>query len=188
MEGIQDYIAELEYSLKALPVHEIDLAIHVLEIARENHKNIFIIGNGGSASTASHMVCDLAKNTRNNKLPNMRVFDLTSQSIITAYANDEGYENIFANQLKGLIRSYDVLIAISTSGNSLNIINAVDYAISKNANVIGMTGFDGGKLKEKSLIKIHIPSNCIEQVEDCHLIIGHIFTQQLKELALKEVS
>lgn len=186
MKKTLEYLAGLHLLLNDFPITEIDRAVKILDIARRKERNIFIIGNGGSASTASHMVCDLAKNTRTDNLPNMRVFDLTSQPTITAYANDNGYENIFVNQLNGLAKTYDVLIAISASGNSQNIINAVDYANKNILHTISLTGFDGGLLKKITDVNIHIQSNCIEQVEDCHLIINHIFTQRQKHWHLKK--
>lgn len=187
METTQKYITELQNLLELLPIGQIEKSIELLHHARRMGKKIFIIGNGGSAATASHMACDLSKNTKIDGLRNIICLDLTSQPIMTAYANDRGYKNIFVDQLENLIGTYDVLIAISTSGNSPNIVNAVEYAVLREMVVVTMTGFDKGKLRGKGHINIHIPSNCIEQVEDCHLIIGHIFTQQLKELALKEL-
>jgi D-sedoheptulose 7-phosphate isomerase len=117
-------------------------------------------------------------------LPHVRISEVTDNSaIFSAYANDEGYDNAFVKHLANFIEPNDVVIGISTSGKSSNVLKAINYSNSINALTIGLTGFDGGKLKSMAAMGIHVPSNCIEQIEDIHLVIGHIFCTQLRALA-----
>ena len=150
-----------------------------------NNQQVFIMGNGGSASTASHFVCDLGKNTRVKGTPNFRVMGLTdNMALFSALANDEGYENAFAQQLASHIQPGDVVIGISTSGNSPNVVNAIHLANSIPAKTIGFTGFGSGKLGGMVDVDLHVPSHLIEHVEDIHLVLEHLITKELREKAL----
>jgi D-sedoheptulose 7-phosphate isomerase len=181
MELLDTYIAGLKRAIDLIPLSHVEDTISILQQARLCGQQVFIMGNGGSASTASHFVCDLAKNTRQEGWPNFRVIGLTdNMAIFSAYANDEGYENVFCNQLKNLVRARDVVIAISGSGNSRNVIKAVELANSIGALTIGFTGMTGGKLKEIAHMAIHIDSMSIEQVEDIHLILEHMIVNAIK--------
>ncbi len=183
MEHIQNYISVLQQTLDQLRGQPIADVIRVLQHARMQGNQVFIMGNGGSASTASHFVCDLAKNTRREGLPHFRVIGLTdNMAILSAYANDEGYENVFSQQLANLIRPGDVVTAISASGNSKNVINAIEEAQKQHATTIGFTGFDGGRLGQMVDINIHVKSNIIEHVEDIHLMLEHIIVKTIKEV------
>jgi len=174
---IKDYIEKLTYILNSLETNEIVEIKDALELTIENNSKIYILGNGGSAATSSHMANDLSVGL---KLRDIRNFDVESlsdnSSICTAIANDIGYENIFYAQIKNKIKKDDVLIAISCSGNSANIIKAVEYAKNIGTTVVGMTGFEGGKLKELSNIKFHVQTSKGEYglVEDAHMILDHI--------------
>lgn len=182
MEQIRSYIETLQKTVNQLPVDRIALVVETLQTARLNGRQVFIMGNGGSASTASHFVCDLAKNTRRPGLPHFRVIGLTdNMAIFSAYANDEGYENVFAAQLANLIEAGDVVIAISASGNSANVIKAVEEARRHNAITIGFTGFDGGRLGSMVDIQVHVNSRLIEHVEDIHLMLEHMIVKTVKE-------
>lgn len=184
MQAIQGYVVDLSNILDRLNLAPIQETIEVLYRARLENRQVFIMGNGGSASTASHFVCDLAKNTRWNGLPNFRVIGLSdNMPIFSALANDEGYENVFSEQLASLIRPGDIVIAISTSGKSPNVLKAVELARRNGACTIGMTGFAGGSLADLVDIHLHVPSNCIEQVEDVHLMLEHLITKLLRERA-----
>jgi D-sedoheptulose 7-phosphate isomerase len=175
-EIIKSYIERLRYLLSELDIEVIASIIDAMESLHGKGK-IYIIGNGGSAATASHMANDLSGGL---KLRDIRNFDVESlsdnSSLCTAIANDIGYENIFYAQIKNKITSNDMLIAISCSGNSDNIIKAVEYAKEKGSIVVGLTGFSGGKLKPLSDISYHIDSDNGEYglVEDLHMIIDHI--------------
>jgi D-sedoheptulose 7-phosphate isomerase len=182
MEQIKNYIATLQSTIDQLPISLIADVVNVLQRARMQGNQIFIMGNGGSASTSSHFVCDLAKNTRYEGLPHFRVIGLAdNMEIFSAYANDEGYENVFSQQLINLIRPDDIVIAISASGNSRNVVNAVEEAQKYNATTIGFTGFDGGRLGQMVNIHIHVKSNIIEHVEDIHLMLEHMIVRTIKD-------
>jgi D-sedoheptulose 7-phosphate isomerase len=185
MNRIRQYVGELQGSLARLPLQAIDDVIQVLHEARLHGRQVFVIGNGGSASTASHIVCDLSKNTRVEGVPPLRTLDILDNSaVLTAYANDDGYENALALHIASFIQRGDILIAISTSGNSPNVLRAVEAGNAAGAMTIGFTGFDGGRLQSLASMNIHIDSSNIEQVEDIHLMLGHIITVDLRHLAM----
>lgn len=184
MDRVRKYVTELQETLDMLPVQAIDRVAKVMHTARLQQQQIFIVGNGGSASTASHFVCDLAKNTRVEGVPHFRVMDIIDNSaVFSAYANDEGYENAFAQHLANFVRPGDVVIGISTSGNSLNVLRTVELGNEMKAQTIGFTGFDGGRLLALTSMNIHIDSSNIEQVEDIHLILCHMLTANLRHMA-----
>lgn len=182
MKYIQNYISILQRTMEQLPLQLITDVIDVLQHARMQGNQVLIMGNGGSASTASHFVCDLAKNTRREGWPHFRAIGLTdNMALFSAYANDEGYENVFSQQLANLIKPGDVVIGISASGNSKNVINAIEEAQKLNVTTIGFTGFDGGRLGQIVNINILVQSNIIEHVEDIHLMLEHIIIKMIKE-------
>jgi D-sedoheptulose 7-phosphate isomerase len=182
MQRVTNYLTGLQETIDNLPKQEIVRVIELLHAARLTGRQIFIMGNGGSASTASHFVCDLAKNTRRMGWPHFKVIGLTdNMAIFSAYANDEGYENVFSEQLTNLVMPEDIVIAISASGNSQNVLNGVTRAKEHGAFAIGFTGFDGGKLCSMVDLNIHVNTNIIEHVEDIHLILEHMIVKALKE-------
>ena len=184
MEQIQQYIKQLQETLGILPLESIDDVVQLLHEARLGERQVFVMGNGGSASTASHIVCDLAKNTRIDGIPHFRIFEMTdTTAVFSAYANDEGYENAFARHLANFVRPKDVVIGISTSGNSPNVLRAIELGNLVGAQTISFTGFDGGELRSLSKMNVHVPSSWIEQVEDIHLMLGHIMCTNLRQLA-----
>lgn len=183
MNAVENYFSTFKAILDNMDAVQIQNVIEVLHKARIERRLIFIMGNGGSASTASHFVCDLAKNTRLSDLPHFRVVGLAdNMAILSAYANDEGFENVFVHQLATLVKEGDIVIGISTSGKSQNVLNAVELANQIGAVTIGFTGFDAGKLGSMVDYHIHVPSDCIEQVEDIHLLLEHLITKSLREL------
>lgn len=187
MERITNYISLLQQTIDQLPKEQIVRVIDLLYSARFSGRQVFIMGNGGSASTASHFVCDLSKNTRREGWPRYKVIGLSdNMAVFSAYANDEGYENVFCEQLANLLLPDDIVIAISASGNSRNVINAIQYAKSQNAFTIGFTGFDGGILGKLVDINLHINSNIIEHVEDLHMVLEHMIIKSLKERVQSE--
>jgi len=168
------YIKSLISSLKNIDTKSIEKIVNLLDNTKGK---IYIIGNGGSAATASHMVNDLGAGLKRREIKNFDVESLSDNTpVCTALANDIGYKNIFYMQLKDRICKDDVLIAISCSGNSKNIIKAVKYAKKQNAKIVGITGFDGGKLKKKSDINFHVQTEKGQYgiVEDVHMILNHI--------------
>lgn len=189
MNQIKNYITGLQQTIDQLPHQLISDVIDVLNEARLKGSQVFIMGNGGSATTASHFVCDLAKNTRQDGLPHFRVIGLTdNMSIFSAYANDEGYENVFSQQLANLVNPGDVIIGISASGNSKNVLNAMEEAQKHNVKTIGFTGFDGGLLGQMVNINIHVKSDIIEYVEDIHLMLEHMIVKSIKDQAKLEAN
>jgi D-sedoheptulose 7-phosphate isomerase len=178
-----EYILHLSRLLSALDITAIAQVIGVLDTARKQGRMIFLCGNGGSAATASHLAEDLALGPKKRGQPSFRTISLTdSLSSITAIANDEGYENVFVSQLETLFSPGDVVIGVSASGNSPNVIRALEYASSHGGFSIGFTGFDGGKMREICHHCIHIASGSgeYEPVEDAHLIIGHLLASYFK--------
>jgi len=187
MEQLSDYITVLQKTMDRLPRDLIAEVIDILHGARMAGKQVFIMGNGGSASTATHFVCDLAKNTRRDGLPHFRVIGLTdNMAIFSAYANDEGYDRVFSQQLANLIKPGDIVIGISASGNSANVLNGIEEAKKNQAATIAFTGFNGGRLGPMVDINIHVDSNIIEHVEDIHLMLEHMIVKTLKDREYSE--
>lgn len=187
MNHITTYVEDLHLTLDKIPLSLIQQMIDILLTARMGGKQVFVMGNGGSASTASHFAADLAKNTRIIGLPHFRVIALTDNvASITAYANDEGYENVFCQQLAGLINPGDVVVGISASGKSANVLKAIELANAARATTIGLTGFSGGLLGTMVDLHINVPSNRIEQVEDIHLMIDHMVLSAIKDTTQSE--
>ena len=174
---IDKYTNSLISLLQNIDKNAIEDIISALEQTLISNSKVYIIGNGGSAATASHMVNDLGVGLKRRDIRKFNVISLADNTpVCSAIANDIGYENIFYMQLKDVIEQNDVVIAISCSGNSENIIKATEYAITKGSKIIGLTGFDGGKLKKISDISFHINTQNGEYgiVEDMHMILDHI--------------
>jgi D-sedoheptulose 7-phosphate isomerase len=178
---ISQYYSQLETSLKSISPAALGEVVSILKDAAANHKTIYICGNGGSAETASHMACDLAKGTRIAGFPYIRAFALTdSMAQLSAWANDTSYDNCFSGQLEGLGQAGDILIAISGSGNSANVLKAVETAEELGMTSIGFIGFQGGKLKHLVDYPIVIPAENIELVEDVHMSLVHSIATALR--------
>ena len=172
----ESYIEYLKAVLEKVDLNEIASFIDTLLDARENGATVFFIGNGGSASTASHFANDLAIGT-NDYDQSFRVISLTDNvSVLTALGNDYGYEEIFERQLRIYAKSDDVLVAISASGNSPNLIKAFEYAQTAGIKTVAITAFDGGKLKLMSDQGVHVPTEPKEYgpAEDVHMILDHL--------------
>lgn len=168
-----NYVGEL---LSKLDYISIGKVLDVLDIARQDERTIFFIGNGGSAATASHFANDLAIGTRLKTKP-FRAMSLTdNNAILTAIANDDGYQFVFSKQLDVLARPGDLIVAISASGNSPSIIEAVKLAKGRDCQVIGLTGFNGGELKDMADYCIHVDTAQGEYgpVEDIHMVMDHL--------------
>jgi len=184
MEMVDSYFSEVSKTMQALPVDEINKMVKILHEARLNGQNVFVMGNGGSAATATHFVCDLIKNTRSQGCPDFRVIGLAdNMATFSAYGNDEGYDKVFSQQLNSLARPGDVVVAISTSGKSPNVLEAIKTAQAKETVTIGLTGSDGGILGNMVQLNVHVPNRRADQVEDVHLIVLHSVTAILREMA-----
>ena len=158
-----------------------ELATILLKARAENRK-IFFCGNGGSASTASHFTSDLAKGTIVEGTPRFRALSLADNiPQILAWGNDSCYEDIFVEQLKNLWDPGDVLIGISGSGNSENVLRAVEYANQNGGTTVGLTGFDGGKLKDMTRLCLVVPVHYMQKIEDIHMLVDHLVTSLIRE-------
>lgn len=182
----QDYIILLNKSLKNINEAEISKFIELIINASQEEKFVFVIGNGGSAANASHLAEDLAKGTKsqNNKTKRIKALSLTDNTpFITAQANDNGYDTIFVEQLITYASPGDLVIAISGSGNSPNIIKAIEWANENKLITAGITGYDGGKLKTLAHHSINVNLNDMCTTESIHSVIFHyIVIELLKRL------
>lgn len=179
---INNYFDEIKHCLDNLDSNKIELAIDMILEAYKKDRKVFIFGNGGSASTASHMACDLGKGTLqriyDDSERRLKVISLNdNMAVMTAYGNDLGFEDVFIQQLRNLVESDDVVIAISGSGNSINVVKAVEYAKVCGAKTIGLLGFKtGGKLGSLVDCAIIVDSNYYGPVEDVQLILNHLMS------------
>lgn len=181
MESINKYFAELEQMVRSISLSDLRKVLSLLEEAYRNGHRIFIMGNGGSAATASHFALDLAKNTIMPGAPRLKAISLTDHvPLITAWSNDTAYEHIFAEQLANMIEPGDIAIGISTSGNSPNVINALRLAKQSRAATIGLLGAKGGIIKEMVDAYVLAPGQNIEQEEDAHMILAHVITRHMR--------
>ncbi|MBN8473950.1 SIS domain-containing protein [Sulfuritalea sp.] len=170
------YIKYLQSVLEGIEVKEIARFVETLLEARERGSTVFFVGNGGSAATASHFANDLAFGTNDYEKP-FRVISLTDNvPVLTALGNDLGYEEIFVRQLRVLGRPGDVLVGISASGNSPNLVRTFDYANSAGIKTVAITAFDGGRIKAMASEGIHVPTGPKEYgpAEDAHMVLDHL--------------
>ncbi len=184
---IKRFLDDIKIYIDKLDWEEIAKATKSFHTVYENGGRVYLIGNGGSAAIASHFANDLNKTVFGQKgEKKLRRFQAIALSdnipLLTAWANDLGYDYVFAEQLKNFAQSNDLLFAISSSGNSSNIIKAVDVAKSLGMTVVGMMGFDGGKLKDKADVKIFVPARRYEIVESIHVVITHLLTTYFYEI------
>ncbi|HBE24640.1 MAG TPA: hypothetical protein DDW33_03005 [Ktedonobacter sp.] len=183
MESVNSYFSELEQMVRAISRPDLERVLSLLENVYRSGHRIFIIGNGGSAATASHFALDLAKNTIMAGAPRLKAISLTDHvPLITAWSNDTAYEHIFAEQLANMIEPGDMVIGISASGNSPNVINALLLARQYRAFTVGLLGARGGKMKDMVDAYVLAPGQNIEQEEDAHLILAHVITRHMREV------
>jgi D-sedoheptulose 7-phosphate isomerase len=181
--SINSYLTELEQMLRDVSQAHLQDILSLLEETYRNGHRIFIMGNGGSAATASHFALDLAKNTIMQGAPRLKAISLTDHvPLITAWSNDTAYEHIFEEQLANMIEPGDLVIGISTSGNSPNVINALNLAKKSRAATVGLLGAEGGRIKNIVDSYILAPGQNIEQEEDAHMILTHIITRHMREV------
>lgn len=181
LETVINYFSELEQMMREISLPHLERVLQLLERAYHDGHRLFIMGNGGSAATASHFALDLAKNTIMVGMPRLKAISLTDHvPLITAWSNDTAYEHIFAEQLANLIEPGDVAIGISASGNSLNVINALLLAKRARAYTIGLLGARGGRIKDLVDAYVLAPGKNIEEEEDAHMILAHIITRHMR--------
>ena len=177
---IKVYIEGLVGVLRQLDIEQINRFFTVLQQAKREDRTIYVFGNGGSASTATHMVCDFNKGLSYGKKHRFRMISLNDNvPILLAYANDVNFADIFVEQLRNFLMPEDLVIGISGSGNSENVIRAIDYANSVGAHSIGICGFTGGRLKEKAKMLVHVNINDMQKSEDVFTILTHMAYQVL---------
>jgi D-sedoheptulose 7-phosphate isomerase len=181
MTAISDptsYFGHLSQTVEKLPLACINRIVNVLLQAYGSGRMVYLFGNGGSAALASHFACDLGKGTVNGSVKRFRVLALTDNvPLMTAWANDSGYEQIFAEQLSNFVHPDDVAFAISGSGKSANVLKALEVARKAGAYTIGLTGFQGGDMKQLCDLCLIIPSDNMQIIEDLHLSVTHaVFT------------
>jgi D-sedoheptulose 7-phosphate isomerase len=186
-DHVRGYLDRLERALATISSDLVDEFSGRLYRAYQDGKQVFVLGNGGSASTASHMAADLGKNTIGANMRRFRIMSLNDNiPLLTALSNDMGYQRVFAEQLMNLIRPGDVLVVISGSGNSPNVLRAMDYARSECAQVVGLLGFSGGRAAELCDTAIIVDSEDYGVIEDAHLILNHILVEYFHERLRRE--
>ncbi len=179
---VSGYLEQLEQVVHNVSREAVTAVVDALEAAWRAEQTIFIIGNGGSAATASHMMNDLNKFTLMPGKPRLRALALTDNvPLMTAWGNDLAYEDVFVEPLLNFMRPGDVLIAISASGNSPNVVKAVQVAREHGLKIIALTGDRGGRLAEGADLVVRIPSPHIGQQEDGHMILDHVIAGALRE-------
>lgn len=175
MSFAEQYKSELLKAVEAIDLARVDRAIELFKEARSNGKHVFVCGNGGSAATASHFVTDMVKGASYNREPRFRIMALTdSLSTITAYSNDVSYDCIFVEQLKNFAQPGDLVMGISGSGNSPNVLRAIEYANSIGCRTIALTGRDGGGLGPLASHNIQVSIPHMGRIEDAHMIVCHM--------------
>jgi D-sedoheptulose 7-phosphate isomerase len=177
-----DYLERLGNLLKQIDFEVLEKIGGEIVRAYQEDRTVYVAGNGGSASTATHMSCDLSKGTVSPIHRRLRVTSLNdNMAWFSAIANDLAYEDVFVEQLRTILRKGDVLIAISASGNSPNVVKATEFALSLQARTIALVGFQGGKLKQIADLVFHLQGDDYGTVEDAHLILNHMLVEYMRE-------
>ena len=179
-EYFSDYCAGLSKALEGVSAERFEEFVHLLESAYQDGRQVFLMGNGGSGSTASHLACDLNKGVSFGREKRFRVISLNDNlPTLTAYANDVSYEDVFLEPLKNFLRPGDLVVGISGSGNSPNVLKAIAYANDLGAHTVGLCGFDGGKLAGMVRTPVLAPVHDMQKAEDVHMILSHVAMQLL---------
>ena len=195
LNSIDSYFTELSDIINKISKEDIDKAIQILDNVRKEGKKVFVIGNGGSASTATHFACDLNKYTSVDGKKRFRAISLEDNiPLVTALVNDEGWDNVYSYQLENLMEDGDCIVAISVHGGSgkdkaelwsQNLLKAIKLVQSRGGKAIGLVGFDGGVIKEIADASIVVPINSTPQVEGFHLVLTHLICSLIREQLLK---
>jgi len=182
VNSFQDYVSRIGLALSATSSKKIEEVIEIILNCSDNDGTIWLIGNGGSASTSSHFATDLSRCTNSKGKPIKGVSLCDNSGLITAIGNDFSFQEIFVKQLSNLAQKNDLLISISASGNSENIINAIEYANTNSIKTVALNGFNGGRVHEICECSIHVPTTIGDYgvAEDAHSIISHFICSQLR--------
>ncbi|HUL15879.1 MAG TPA: SIS domain-containing protein [Terriglobales bacterium] len=179
----KNYLHGLCAILEQLPVEAVEEVVERFFQAYLQGRSIYVFGNGGSAALASHAACDLGKGTALNGNPRFRILSLTDNvALITAWANDVAYEDVFAAQIKPLIEPGDIALAISGSGNSANVLKALSVSRDAGGINVGLSGCRGGKMKDLCDLCVIVPSDNMQQIEDSHVCVMHAVFLSLRHL------
>lgn len=171
---ITAYFEREKSALDSINKKDLNLVMNILEQAREDGRQVFVFGNGGSAATASHYCCDFNKGISYGKKKRYKMICLSDNvPTMMAYANDMSYEDVFVEPLKNFYRSGDIVLGISGSGNSLNVVRALEWGKTNGAITIAFTGYSGGKMKQIADYNVHIPVDDMQIVEDVHMVLDH---------------
>ncbi|HWY49668.1 MAG TPA: SIS domain-containing protein [Bryobacteraceae bacterium] len=182
MSSPKQYKAALLEALDRIDTSRVEQAIEWFREARDSSKHIFVCGNGGSAATASHFTCDIVKGASYNRDARFRIMALTdSLPTLTAYSNDVGYECIFVEQLKNFAQPGDLVMCISGSGNSPNVVRTMEYANSIGCKTIALTGRDGGQLGPLAQLNIQVAVPHMGRIEDAHMVVCHMIAYHFME-------
>jgi len=183
----ESYKTDLLKAIDTIDLAKVDQAIAWFKDARQQGKHIFVCGNGGSASTASHFACDIVKGASFNREARFRIMALTDQlPTLTAYANDVSYDAVFVEQLKNFAEPGDVFMGISGSGNSPNVVRAMEYANQAGCRTMALTGRDGGKLGPLAQLNIQVPVPHMGRIEDAHMIVCHMIGYYFMDHEMKQ--
>ncbi len=182
VDYLQSYLARSAEALRNLPVATIDRIVEVLIEAQRAERFIYVMGNGGSAASAEHFVNDLGKGEARGFPRRFKIMSLSSNiSLLTAWANDTDYEHVFAEQLRNFVQPGDVVMALSGSGNSRNVLNAVQLGRERGAVTVGLTGLDGGKLEPLCDHCLIVPSHDMQHIEEMHLVVLHSIYSAIRD-------
>lgn len=182
MSFIESYRSQTLAAISSVDLAKVDQAIAWFKEALESQRHIFVCGNGGSASTASHFTCDMVKGASFERERRFRILALTdSVPTLTAYSNDVCYDCVFEEQLRNFAQKDDLVMAISGSGNSSNVIRAVEYANQAGCKTIALTGRDGGKLARLAQLNIHVAAHHMGRIEDAHVVVCHMIAYHFME-------
>ncbi len=182
MNFAEQYKTQLQQTIEMIDMEKVQQAIDTFAEARSAGRHIFVCGNGGSASSSSHFVCDMVKGASFNRAERFKIMALTDQMpTITAYANDVSYDSVFVEQLRNFAQPGDLFLGISGSGNSPNVLRAIEYANSIGCKTIALTGRDGGQLGPMAQLNIHVGVPHMGRIEDAHMIVCHMICYYFME-------
>jgi len=174
IDEISEYFEKVKKTIDLISKEDLNQLINILIEAKNEDKHVFVMGNGGSASTASHYCCDFNKGISYDKEKMFKFISLNDNiPTMMAYANDLGYDEIFVGPLRNFLSAGDIVIGISGSGNSNNVVKALEYANENGGFTIGLTGYNGGKVKQICKHNVHIPVDDMQITEDLHLVLDH---------------